>query len=74
MLLLSDIELTAIEELLSNSYCTVMNLSQPAATSLSGLILILITLQQTFESSKSVILENYHVVRTHVHVRVYQDI
>ena len=48
-----------------------MNLSKPAATSLSSLILILITLQQTFESSESVILENYHA---YVHVRVYQGI
>ena len=71
MLLLSDIELTAIEELLSNSYCTVMNLSQSAAT---PSLLILIILQQTFESSKSVILENYHVVRTYVHVCVYKGI
>ena len=32
-----------------------MNFSQPAAISWSGLVLILITLQQAFESSKSVI-------------------
>ena len=38
--------------MLSNSYCTVMNLTQSAATSLSGLILFLVNLQQVFKSSK----------------------